>query len=87
MLAQLEQRPDCVVSTAAHPIHDPELFANPNVVKVVLDARSRLVFLSGPHSLVARRPVAGQPCSISGPALRHIGIYGYRAGFLRRFRH
>ena len=29
---------------------------------------------------------AGQPSSLPSPVpLRHIGVYGYRAGFLRRF--
>ena len=37
----LSQRPDCVMGTAAHAIDDPEEFANPNVVKVVLDAEDR----------------------------------------------
>ena len=30
-------------------------------------------------------PVAGQPAAGADTPLRHIGIYGYRAGFLRRF--
>ena len=84
--AQLDQRPDCVVSTAAHPIHEAELFANPNVVKVVLDAAGRALYFSrAPIPWWRDAPVAGQPCTSVAPALRHIGIYGYRAGFLRRF--
>ncbi len=83
---QLDQRPDCVVSTAAHPIHEADLFANPNVVKVVLDAAGRALYFSrAPIPWWRDAPVAGQPCSAVTPALRHIGIYGYRAGFLRRF--
>ncbi|WP_414631059.1 cytidylyltransferase domain-containing protein, partial [Aquabacterium sp. UBA2148] len=30
-------------------------------------------------------PQAAQPATGAGAPLRHIGIYGYRAGFLRRF--
>lgn len=86
--AQLAQQPDCVMSTAALPIERVEDFLNPNVVKVVLDRRQVALYFS-------RAPIAwwrdgmanGQPVSsLPAPApLRHIGVYGYRAGFLRRF--
>jgi 3-deoxy-manno-octulosonate cytidylyltransferase (CMP-KDO synthetase) len=79
----LDERPDCVMSTAAHPIDDEADYANPNVVKVVLDAAGRALYFSR----------AAIPCWRDGPRgalptpapLRHMGLYGYRAGFLRRF--
>lgn len=79
----LDERPDCVMSTAAHTIASAEDFANHNVVKVVLDAAGRALYFS-------RSPI---PCwrdgalgALPDPApLRHVGLYGYRAGFLRRF--
>lgn len=84
--AQLDQRPDCVVSTAAHPIEEDAHFGNPNVVKVVLDAQGRALYFSrAPIPWWRDAPVAGQPAKDAGHPLRHIGIYGYRAGFLRRF--
>ncbi|MBE2241781.1 MAG: 3-deoxy-manno-octulosonate cytidylyltransferase [Burkholderiaceae bacterium] len=82
--ALLDARPDCVMSTAAHAIDSADDFANPNVVKVVLDARGRALYFSRapiPH----RRDVASAATSGSPAALRHIGIYAYRAAFLRRF--
>lgn len=83
---QLAQRPDCVVSTAAHPLHERELFANPNVVKVVLDAQGRALYFSrAPIPWWRDAPTPGTPCNQVAAPLRHIGIYGYRAGFLRRF--
>lgn len=83
---QLDQRPDCVVSTAAHPVTEPELFANPNVVKVVTDAQGRALYFSrAPIPWWRDAPAPGTPCSAVAEPLRHIGIYGYRAGFLRRF--
>ncbi|HET8871709.1 MAG TPA: 3-deoxy-manno-octulosonate cytidylyltransferase, partial [Aquabacterium sp.] len=83
---QLEHRPDCMVSTAAHPMHDPALFANPNVVKVVLDAQGRALYFSrAPIPWWRDAPVPATPCVEIAAPLRHIGIYGYRAGFLRRF--
>lgn len=83
----LQQRPDCVMATVAHAIDDVAEFTNPNVVKVVLDADGRALYFSrapigwwrdgfaqGIHQL----PVNPAP-------LRHVGLYAYRAGFLRRF--
>lgn len=83
---QLDQRPDCVVSTAAHAIDDVSQFGNPNVVKVVTDALGRALYFSRASIPWWRdAPTPGQPASALGQPLRHIGIYGYRAGFLRRY--
>lgn len=80
--ALLPAHPDCAVGTAAHPVADLADFLNPNVVKVVCDAAGRALYFS-------RAPI---PCWRDGsgalpePApLRHMGLYAYRAGFLRRF--
>lgn len=84
--AQLDRQPDCVVSTAAHPIEDPAHFGNPNVVKVVIDAQGRALYFSrAPIPWWRDAPTPGTPASGAAAPLRHIGIYGYRAGFLRRF--
>lgn len=82
----LVQRPDCVMSTAAHGLEDPAQFGNPNVVKVVTDALGRALYFSrAPIPWWRDAPQAGQAAAGAGAPLRHIGIYGYRAGFLRRF--
>jgi 3-deoxy-manno-octulosonate cytidylyltransferase (CMP-KDO synthetase) len=82
----LVQRPDCVMSTAAHGLEDPALFGNPNVVKVVTDALGRALYFSrAPIPWWRDAPQQGHPASGAGTPMRHIGIYGYRAGFLRRF--
>lgn len=82
----LTQRPDCVMSTAAHGLDDPSQFGNPNVVKVVTDALGRALFFSrAPIPWWRDAPRPPQPAGGAGAPLRHIGIYGYRAGFLRRF--
>jgi 3-deoxy-manno-octulosonate cytidylyltransferase (CMP-KDO synthetase) len=83
---QLDQRPDCVVSTAAHALDEASHFANPNVVKVVTDALGRALYFSrAPIPWWRDAPTPGQPATGLGAPLRHIGIYGYRAGFLRRY--
>jgi 3-deoxy-manno-octulosonate cytidylyltransferase (CMP-KDO synthetase) len=81
----LAQRPEASMSTAAHTIDTVDEFANPNVVKVILDARQLAMYFS-------RAPIPwwrdgnlqglALPCP---PPLRHIGIYAYRAGFLKKF--
>ena len=83
----LTQRPEASMSTAAHRIAELQEFTNPNVVKVVLDARQMALYFS-------RAPIpwwrdgqsdGGFKSLPSHAPLRHIGIYGYRAGFLRLF--
>ncbi len=78
--------PQAVMGTAAHAIETVEEFVNPNVVKVVLDIRGRALYFS-------RAPIPWwRDGNVSGIAqlpqprpLRHIGIYAYRAAFLRHF--
>jgi len=84
---RLQQRPDCVMSTAAHALHSADDFLNPNLVKVVLDAQGRALYFSRAPIPHWRDRPAEQPAALPTrpPVLRHIGLYGYRVGFLRRF--
>src|SRR5690606_18133446 len=38
--------PEAAIATAAHPIHDPDDWRNPNVVKAVLDRAGRALLFS-----------------------------------------
>jgi len=80
----LATRTDCVMSTAAHGIDSREELDNPNVVKVVLDAAGRALYFSRAPIPWWRDGRAAGSTAVS-PALRHIGLYAYRAGFLRGF--
>jgi 3-deoxy-manno-octulosonate cytidylyltransferase (CMP-KDO synthetase) len=81
----LDEHPDCEVGTVAHAITSEADFANPNVVKVVLDAAGRaLYFTRAAVPFWRDAPSAGAVPREPG-ALRHVGIYAYRASFLRRF--
>jgi 3-deoxy-manno-octulosonate cytidylyltransferase (CMP-KDO synthetase) len=84
----LELRSDCAMSTAAHAIDSFDDFINPNVVKAVLDARHTALYFSR-APIPAMRDFAdraGWAAASSLPRpLRHVGIYGYRVGFLRQF--
>lgn len=91
--ALLQAHPGASMGTAAHAIDRLADYANPNVVKVVCDAQGMAHYFSRapiPHA----RDHAGQawwaaPAAVPALAgfapLRHIGIYSYRAGFLRQF--
>ena len=69
-----------MVATACHGIADEEEFNDPNVVKVVVDSRGRALYFS-------RSPIPFPREDSTGGFFgwRHIGIYGYRAGFLGEF--
>ncbi len=84
--AELHRQPDCVMSTVAHAIDRIEDFMDAGVVKVVLDARGRaLLFSRAPVPWWRDGYAGGIKALGTPPPLRHIGIYAYRAGFLRRF--
>ncbi|CAG9931660.1 3-deoxy-manno-octulosonate cytidylyltransferase [Candidatus Nitrotoga arctica] len=83
----LHDHPECAIATACHPIHDEEAMRNPNIVKVVLDKQSNALYFSRaqiPYPRDALTSGTSQPENLT--VLRHIGIYAYRAGFLRAFR-
>ena len=83
---RLQAHPECVMSTAAHTIDSVEEYLNPNVVKVVTDAAGRALYFSRAPMPWWRDGHAQGVTALPDPApLRHIGIYGYTAGFLRRF--
>ncbi|WP_332823940.1 3-deoxy-manno-octulosonate cytidylyltransferase [Ramlibacter sp.] len=82
----LRERPQASMSTAAHAIDDLADFVNPNVVKVVLQADGLALYFSRAPIPWSRDAFANGITTLPAPAaLRHIGIYGYRAGFLRGF--
>ena len=84
----LARRGDCAMSTAAHAIASLADLLNPNIVKVVLDAQLSALYFSR-AAIPVGRDYAGQAwwtaASDLPPPLRHVGIYGYRVGFLRLF--
>jgi 3-deoxy-manno-octulosonate cytidylyltransferase (CMP-KDO synthetase) len=84
--ALLQARPDCVMSTVAHAIESNADFINPNVVKVVLDVAGRAIYFSrAPIPWWRDGSSTGKAQLLPGAPLRHVGLYAYQAGFLRRF--
>ncbi len=76
----LKESPDAPMGTAAHAIEKVADQHNPNIVKVVLDARNHAMYFS--RSLI---PFNRDSSPFSPKPLRHVGIYSYRSGFLRQF--
>ncbi|MCO5979202.1 3-deoxy-manno-octulosonate cytidylyltransferase [Ideonella oryzae] len=83
----LERNGDCVAATAAHAIDSVDELRNPNVVKVVLDKKGQALYFSRASIPWWRDgSTPGEPhLPPQTPALRHIGLYAYRVGFLKRF--
>ena len=85
--AALAARPEASISTAAHPIDSAAAFFDPNVVKVVVDDAGFAQYFSRAPIPYARDAFAKSRETLPKglPALRHIGIYGYRVRFLREY--
>ena len=74
------------MATLATPIDEAEALFDPNVVKLVRDrAGLALYFSRAPIPWQRDRFARDRTGDVAGQALRHIGIYAYRAGFLRAF--
>lgn len=73
------------MATLAVPIETAEEAFNPNAVKVVMDAKGYALYFSRATIPWDRERFATSREEIGETFLRHIGIYGYRAGFIRRY--
>ncbi len=83
---ELRLHPEAVMATACHVIHDYATLTNPNVVKVVMDAEGYALYFSrAPIPWPRDAFAAGESLPDGLPVFRHIGLYAYRAGFLRQY--
>jgi len=85
---ELERRPDCAMATACHSLETAAEMFNPNIVKVVLDRRNSALYFSRATIPWARDAFGADLRDAIPPGLpihRHMGIYAYRAGFLKAF--
>ncbi|MDV5141213.1 3-deoxy-manno-octulosonate cytidylyltransferase [Chimaeribacter arupi] len=73
------------MATLAVPIESAEEAFNPNAVKVVRDAQGFALYFSRATIPWDRDKFAQSREHIGEHYLRHIGIYAYRAGFIRRY--
>lgn len=79
--------PGLGMSTLAAPIADRATLFDPHVVKVVTDARGYALYFSRAPMPWHRDEFLGDRAALptSVAFLRHIGLYAYRAGFLKRY--
>ena len=77
------------IATVAHPIRDAADFFAPNIVKLVCQANGDALYFSRAPIPYARNHFAleGERHTLPAqfPAYRHIGLYAYRARFLRAY--
>ena len=87
VVIQLADHPQADISTAAHPIEDAAGIFNPNQVKVVCDKAGYALYFSRAPIPFARDTFTQSRTElpVGLPVLRHIGIYAYRASFLRTY--
>ena len=72
------------MATAATPIHHPDNYFSPNVVKVVMRRDGQALYFSRapiPHDRDGENPMHDDRDPLYW---RHLGIYGYQSQFLRR---
>jgi len=84
--ALLADHADADIATLAAPVAALAEFLDPNVVKVVLDDAGRALYFSRapiPWDRDGAPRGPGSQASFAG-SLRHIGLYAYRAGAVRR---
>jgi 3-deoxy-D-manno-octulosonate cytidylyltransferase len=85
MLAALKASPERMVGTAAYPIRALEELDNPNVVKVLLDRKSRAIAFSRSPIPYIRNRQSRQSWLELGVHYRHLGMYAYRREALEQF--
>jgi 3-deoxy-manno-octulosonate cytidylyltransferase (CMP-KDO synthetase) len=79
--AHLAQNKEAVMATVCHAIHDEASLLNPNIVKVVMGEGGNALYFSRSPIPYPRDDVYKQHIQ----AYRHIGIYAYRVGFLKKY--
>ena len=83
--AAMRTRPDFHMATLCERLTDPLELDNPNIVKVIFNKDNAAIYFSRSaipwHDAAPGDSDSGFSCQ----PYRHIGIYGYRAGFLRTF--
>jgi 3-deoxy-manno-octulosonate cytidylyltransferase (CMP-KDO synthetase) len=83
---QLFLYPQAAIATVCHAIHDRETLFNPNVVKVALDEQGFALYFSRAPIPFARDAIAAGVSLPPGlPVFRHVGLYAYRASYLRSY--
>lgn len=81
----LSNNTDASIATLATPLSTEDEYADPNVVKVVFDKNGMALYFSRASIPFERDQKQSGTLDINKIAFRHIGIYAYRAAYLKQF--
>lgn len=81
----LQAHPEAMMATLATPLQSEHELADPNIVKVVKDLNGFALYFSRAPIPLQRDASKVGSYAASQYALRHIGMYAYRAEFLKAF--
>lgn len=83
----LNERDDCEIATAAHPVASAAEFFSADVVKVILDQTGRAITFSRAPIPWSRDAFAEDRTCLPSDLLawHHVGLYAYRTKFLMRY--
>ncbi len=83
----LQTRPEAAMATLSEPLQPGDILTDPHLVKVVSDAEGYALYFSRAPIPWYRDGFAQSPQQMPADFVyhRHIGLYSYRVGFLKRY--
>lgn len=81
----LQNHPEAMIATLATPLQSEHELADPNLVKVVKDINGLALYFSRAPIPFQRDAAKAGSYPAADYALRHVGMYAYRAAFLKAF--
>ncbi len=85
LASNLLMQHEAMIATLATPLHDESELLDPNIVKVVTDANDMALYFSRAPIPFQRDAAKAGSKPVAEYGLRHVGMYAYRAAFLRAF--
>ncbi|WP_439503966.1 3-deoxy-manno-octulosonate cytidylyltransferase [Methylophaga sp.] len=85
--ADLAHHREAAITTLYSPLEDAEQVFDPNIVKVVVDAKGYAMYFSRAPIPWLREQFNNKQAldNVTMPHLKHVGMYAYRADFLHRY--
>lgn len=83
LLARAFQQPSTQIATLIKPVAEPDELLNPNVVKVVISQQGQAMYFSR-QAIPFLRGVPQEEWMTKTRYYKHIGLYAYRYGILKR---
>ena len=87
LACNMELHPEAAMATLATPLHSEAELNDPNIVKVVCDHQGLALYFSRAPIPFQRDAAKMDAKPVADYVLRHVGMYAYRAKFLKAFAH